>query len=291
MATIHITRGTASQGTFSEEEVRDGLRTGRFIPTDLGWKEGMATWEPLSKWTEFATSAPPPSAPGSIVAPLVTPAGADTPAARTGLPWENRQGKPMFTAFIETLQMVLSRPSVAFTAMRREGGMTEPILYALIGGTFGLVIYFLYNFLFQSFGVFVDRNNPMAHFGIIGIWWIFLLILAPVFIVIGVFINSAIVHVCLMLVGGARQPFETTFRVICFAAGSIGPLMVVPLCGGLIAGVWRIVLECIGLARAHETDTGRAVLAVLLPLVICCGGFFLLVMLGAFGAASLMSHH
>ena len=32
MATIHITRGTTSQGTFSEEEVREGLRTGRFIP-------------------------------------------------------------------------------------------------------------------------------------------------------------------------------------------------------------------------------------------------------------------
>lgn len=291
MATIHITRGTTSQGTFSEEEVREGLRTGRFILTDLGWKEGMPTWEPLSRWPEFATGAPPPSEASAIIPPAVIAPAADTPAARSGLPWENRQGRPIFSAFIETLQMVLSRPTVAFTAMRREGGLTDPLLYVLIGGTFGLLIYFLYNFLFQSLGVFVDRSNPMTHLGILGIWWIFLLILAPVFIVIGVFINAAIVHLCLMLVGGAKQSFETTFRVICFAAGSVGPLLVVPFCGGLIAGVWRIVLECIGLARAHETDTGRAVLAVLLPLVICCGGVFLLIMLGAFGAASLMSNH
>jgi hypothetical protein len=291
MATIHITRGTTSQGTFSEEEVREGLRTGRFTSTDLGWKEGMATWEPLSRWPEFATGAPPPSEPKSTIAPTIVGPAADTPAPRSGLPWESRQGRPFFNAFIETLQMVLSRPAVAFTAMRREGGLTDPLLYVLIGGTFGLLVYFLYNFLFQSFGVFANRSNPMAHFGILGIGWIFLLILAPVFIVVGVFINAAIVHLCLMLVGGAKQSFETTFRVICFAAGSVGPLLVVPLCGGLIAGVWRIVLECIGLARAHETDTGRAVLAVFLPLVICCGAGFLLIMLGAFGAASLMSNH
>jgi hypothetical protein len=289
MATIHITRGTTSLGTFSEEEVKEGLRTGRFISNDLGWKEGMSTWEPLSKWPEFSAAGATASIPGSTIAPPT--AAATAPAARSGLPWENRQGRPMFTAFIETLQMVLSRPTVAFTTMRREGGLTEPLFYVLIGGTFGLLIYFLYNFLFQSFGVFADRNNPMAHFGIWGIWWIFLFVLAPVFIVIGVFINSAIVHLCLMLVGGAKQPFETTFRVICFAAGSVGPLLVVPFCGGLVAGVWRIVLECIGLARAHETDTGRAVLAVLLPLVICCGAGFLLIMLGAFGAASFMSNH
>jgi hypothetical protein len=41
-------------------------------------------------------------------------------------------------------------------------------------------------------------------------------------------------------------------------------------------GVWAIVCYCIGLARAHETDTGRAVLAVFLPLIVCCGGGLLI---------------
>ena len=75
-----------------------------------------------------------------------------------------------------------------------------------------------------------------------------------------------------MIFGGANQPFETTFRVFAFTQGSAGPLQIIPLCGGLISGVWAIVCYCIGLARAHETDTGRAVLAVFLPLIVCCGG-------------------
>jgi len=56
---IHVNRGATSLGVFSEEEIREGLRTGRFAPTDIGWREGMATWQPLSQFTEFAGAAGP----------------------------------------------------------------------------------------------------------------------------------------------------------------------------------------------------------------------------------------
>ena len=174
--------------------------------------------------------------------------------------------------------MVLTRPVAAFTAMKREGGLGEPLLYAIIGGTFGAVFAITYNFVLRSFALFGERQDVMAHvFG--GFGWIFLLVLTPLFVVIGMFVVSAILHVCLMIVGGAKQSFETTFRVVCFAEGSASPLLVIPFCGGVITGIWKIVLYCIGLARAHETETGRAVIAVLLPLIVCCGGCLLLIFL------------
>jgi hypothetical protein len=291
MAMIHVNRGATNLGAFPEEQVRDGIRAGRFLPTDLGWKEGMASWHPLSQFAEFAgdfaaspaPSAPPPQTP--TVPATTAPSAGSTSAPRSGLPWDERHSKGLFQSFIETLQMVLTRPSEAFTAMRREGGLGEPLLYAIIGGSFGLVFYFIYQLAFQSLGMFANRPNPLAHLVGAGIGGVILIIFVPVLVAIGVFINAAILHVCLMIVGGAKQPFETTFRVICFASGSVFPLMVVPLCGGVIAGIWDIVLRCIGLARAHETDTGRAVLAVLLPVIVCCcGGFLCIMMLGGFGA-------
>jgi hypothetical protein len=96
-----------------------------------------------------------------------------------------------------------------------------------------------------------------------------------------------------MIVGGANKPFEATFRVLAFSQGSTGPLQIIPLCGGLIAGVWALVVNCIGLARAHETSTGRATLAVLLPVIVCCGGGLLLLFLFMFGALGAWSgsHH
>ncbi len=273
MAMIHVNRGATSLGVFSEEEVREGLRTGRFAPSDIGWREGMAAWQPLSQFPELVTAAPaaPP-------AQISTGATSEAAAPRSGLPWDERQTKGLFNAFIETLQMVLGKPVVAFTAMKREGGLGEPLLYAIIGGTFGGVFAVTYNFALRSFGSFGDSHGAMEHlFG--GIGWIFLLVLTPLFVAIGMFVVSAILHVCLMIVKGAKQSFETTFRVVCFAEGSASPLLVIPFCGGVITGIWKIVLYCIGLTHAHETDTGRVVIAVLLPLIVCCGGCLLLIFL------------
>jgi len=273
MAMIHVNRGATSLGAFSEEEVREGLRNGRFAPSDIGWREGMASWQPLSQFPELAATAPAAPPPQTGATLISEPA-----APRSGLPWDERQTKGLFNAFIETLQMVLGKPVVAFTAMKREGGLGEPLLYAVIGGTFGGVFAVTYNFALRSFGSFGDRHGAMEHlFG--GIGWIFLLILTPLFVAIGMFVVSAILHVCLMIVKGAKQSFETTLRVVCFAEGSVSPLLVIPFCGGVITGIWKIVLYCIGLARAHETETVRAVIAVLLPLIVCCGGCLLLIFL------------
>lgn len=279
---IHVNRGATSLGEFSEDEVREGLRTGRFTPTDIAWREGMANWQPLSEFPQLGAAAPtaPPAQVGAVATLQAAP--------RSGLPWDERQTKGLLNAFIETLQMVLSMPVAAFTAMKREGGLGEPLLYAMIGGTFGGVFAITYNFALRSFAPFGDRHGALAHV-FDGLGWIFLLLLTPLFVVIGMFVASAILHVCLMIVGGAKQSFETTFRVVCFAEGSVSPLLVIPFCGGLITGIWKVVLYCIGLARAHETDTGRAVIAVLLPVIVCCGVLLLLIF-GVLGIWSASQH-
>jgi hypothetical protein len=285
MAMIHVNRGTTSLGVFSEQEIREGLSAGRFAPTDIGWREGMATWQPLSQFPEFGGAAAPAVPP---VQPDAAPTST-TVAGRTGLPWEHRQERGFFNAFIETLTMVLTRPAEAFSVMKREGGLGEPLIYALIGGCLGGIVSALFSLGFQSIGLFTDKNNSLAAMTGMGIGF-GSIILVPLVIVIFLFIWSGLAHLCLMICGGANQSFETTFRVFAFTQGSAGPLQIIPLCGGLISGIWAIVCNCIGLARAQETDTGRAVLAVLSPLIVCCGFVFvILFMFGALGAWA--SHH
>jgi hypothetical protein len=286
MAMIHVNRGATSLGVFSEEEVREGLRTGRFVSTDIGWREGMASWQPLSQFTELGAAAP-----GAPPAQITAPSISEAAAQRSGLPWEHRQERGFFNAFVETLVMVLTKPGEAFAIMKREGGLGEPLIYALIGGCLGGIVSLLFSMGLQSVGFFADRHDMFGAMAGMGAGSAAFIVLIPLFVVIGLFIGSAIVHLCLMIVGGANQSFETTFRVLAFSQGSTGPLQMIPVCGGLISGVWALVCSCIGLARAHDTDTGRAVLAVFLPLIVCCGGLmlilFMLFGLGAWGA----SHH
>jgi len=191
---IHVNRGTTSLGVFSEQEIREGLSSGRFAPTDIGWREGMATWQPLSQFPEFggaAAPAVPPLQPGAI------PASA-TVAGRTGLPWEHRQERSFFNAFIDTLSMVLTRPAEAFSVMKREGGLSEPLIYALIGGSVGGIVSALFSLGFQSIGLFADKNNSLAGMAGIGIGSVAMIILLPLFIAIFLFIWSALAHLCLM---------------------------------------------------------------------------------------------
>jgi hypothetical protein len=174
--------------------------------------------------------------------------------------------------------------------MKREGGLGEPLIYALIGGCLGGIVSALFSLGLQSIGLFADKNNSLAAMTGMGIGSA-AIILVPLGVVIILFIWSGLAHLCLMIFGGANKPFETTFRVFAFSEGSAGPLQIIPLCGGLISGIWAIVCNCIGLARAQETDTGRAVLAVFSPLIVCCGGLFvILFMFGAMGAWT-ASHH
>jgi len=286
MAMIHVNRGATSLGAFPEEEVREGLRTGRFASTDLGWREGMPSWKTLSQFSEFAAAAP--TAPPPQIGATST---SETVAPRSGLPWEHRQERGFANAFIETLAMVLTKPDQAFRTMKTEGGLAEPLIYALIGGCVGGIVSLLLSLGLQSMGVFAGQRDSFAALAGLGIGSFALIILVPLFIVIALFIGAAIVHLCLMIVGGANKSFEATFRVLAFSHGSTGPLQIIPVCGGLISAVWALVVNCIGLARAHETTTGRAVLAVFLPLLVCCGaGILLAMMFGVLGAWSASQH-
>ncbi|PZR70542.1 MAG: hypothetical protein DLM73_17555 [Chthoniobacterales bacterium] len=273
MPTIHVARDGAKLGSFSLEEIREGLRTGRFLPTDLGWQNGMADWRPLSEFAIEQSAA------------AAAPLAASTSAAAIGLPWEHREQLGFFKAFFETVSLLLTKPVEAFAMMKPEGGMTDPMLFALIGGSAGMIVNVLFQVLFQSFTAFGGGSRSVI--GMFGMGWVVgYIVMMPVLLALGIFIGSGILHVCLMIVGGANRPFETTLRVVCFSCGAAYLFSMIPICGGLITAVYSIVLEIIGVSRAHETATGKAVMAVFLPLVVCCGVFLLFgILIGGFGAS------
>jgi hypothetical protein len=301
MAMIHVSRGATSLGAFPEEEVREGLRTGRFVSTDLGWREGMPSWKPLSDFPDLAgvaprpAEAPPPQAPApSMIAPVPgSTIGASV--ARAGLPWEHREELGFVNAFVQTVGIVLTRPSEAFTIMRTEGGLGDPLLFGVIGGSIGAIVWILVSATLHSLGWFAAASQQsslenLMGASLTGTMLAFRIILTPILIVIGLFVWTALVHICLMLLGGANKTFETTFRALSFAYGATALLAVIPCCGGLIALIWGLIADCIGMSRSHETDTGRAVMAVILPLIVCCGGIFLLCLVLGVGIGALMQH-
>ncbi|HVF70715.1 MAG TPA: YIP1 family protein [Chthoniobacterales bacterium] len=277
MPTIHVARDGAKLGEFTLDQITAGLQTGQFRVTDLGWQSGMSDWRPLGEFV-------PTTAPGTAL----TPAIATASAAGAGLPWERRSELGFMKAWFETVSLLIAKPSEAFTMMRPEGGFTDPFFFGMIGGCLGSLVSLVFQGVLQSIPGFNSRNPLLDYLGV-GSWTMILInaVMMPIFIVLGLFIGSGVLHLCLMLVGGANRSFETTFRVVCYTAGSANLFSMIPGCGGIIAAVYNIVLECIGLTRAHPTTTGKALMAIFLPLLLCCVVCLVLgIAVGGFGAFS-----
>jgi hypothetical protein len=165
--------------------------------------------------------------------------------------------------------------------MPTAGGIGSPLLYAIVVGWIGIAIAVVWNMLFQGMWIpFMGAGEEAAVMaGFTAAWAVGMIIVAPILVIVGVFIGAAILHLMLMIVGGANNGFEATVRVVCYAqtAQLAG---IVPFCGGLISLVWAIILYVLGLAAAHRTTQGKAVLAVVLPVVLCCAFMVAMMLMG-----------
>lgn len=184
----------------------------------------------------------------------------DEAPQRLGPPWEQPERGNVLQRAWQTLALVVSQPKAFFADMRLRGGLLPPLLfYALVFAPSYLLSLFISLPVDMAMGTTMGESLLAAGFA---------LVLLPFLIPIGLFISAGITHLCLMLLGGANQGFEATFRVNGYAYGGLAWTMVIPVCGGLVFLVWGIVLEIIGLADAHRVSTGKAAAAVLIPLAI-----------------------
>ena len=269
---IHLNRKGQSLGQFYPPEVRSGFREGKFLATDLAWQDGMPMWKPLGEVID--TIAPGDS---TDRPPSLPEAGA--PA------WECRGETGAVAALLETVRSVLLEPSATFARMMPAAGYTAPLVFFVILQMVGIVATEFYNGLLRVLvmpRMVLSEENAAAVASMLGstfgsVLWI---VIAPVFLVCFVFVGAAILHVCLMLVGGAKRPFEATFRVYAYVSGSIALFNLVPCCGWVIGFVWGLVAEIIGLAEVHGISRGRAAVAVLLPVFLCCGLIALMALAG-----------
>jgi len=193
-------------------------------------------------------------------------------AERTGPPWE-REGKSI-KSFFSTVKLLFTALTFFFSNMRREGGLGAPLLFGLLGGMIGATFNLLLQFGLQGALMFVTGNfnrglGPGEGLLIFGIFAAIGIIVMPIFLILGMFFNAAITHLMLLLLGGARFPFETTFRVVAYCAGGTSILLLIPFCGQYAQGIVQIVFTIFGIWKAHEISGGKATAAVLLPIGLC----------------------
>lgn len=234
--------------------------------------------DPASMQPPTPPPTPPPGPPGGA-------------AVAAGLPWENRGGGDFFSALLDTIKMLVTAPGEAYSRAAEKGDYGNPLLFAIIVGWVMTVVNQIWSVLFQgaTMGMMQGMMPPEMRdqmgaamtgggFGIV-----LNILAAPVIIAVAIFIWSGIIHLFLMLVGGAKGSaagYEGSFRAVCYS--EVATLAyIVPIVGGLIAAIWALVLQIIGLSKLHRTSTGKAAAAVLIPIGLCCVCLIVTVMLFA----------
>jgi len=195
--------------------------------------------------------------------------------------WEDPSTRWTIKGLLSSLKDVLFAPTHFFRTMNVAGGITDPMLFALITGMVSWMIYYFWLIVLHD-----PLSSYIPHTGASGLdvfqgsGLVAAAVFTPFVLIASLFIWSGILHVLLMMVRGAKNGFEATFRVVSYSIGAYVFLMV-PFCGAVISGIWTMVLAIIGLKEAHGTTGGKASFAVLFPLIMCCAIvmlFFLLVL-------------
>jgi hypothetical protein len=219
------------------------------------------------------TPPPPPQSPytpPSAIGPPVPPQG------ESRLPWEERNRLGVLEALIQTLRLLVTDPSNAFSRLRRDGDITSPILFGIIFGWLSVFFAQIWQLMLGS--AFSSVSGRLEGFEYLGqqpggvAAVLVTLVITPIFVVIAMFLGAGLYHLCLMVVGATESSptgFEGTLKVYAYSQIA-GLATVLPLLGSFVYVIWAIVLAVIGYSTVHRTTTGKALIAVLIPLLLCC---------------------
>jgi hypothetical protein len=140
--------------------------------------------------------------------------------------------------------------------------------YAIIAAVYSALFALMFTFAGSLFGSMMGFGNLGMMMGVgagIGaavVFFVMFMILA----IAGAFIGGAILHIFVYIAGG-RKGIVQTIKAGMY--GSTPSLLLgwIPLVS-IIAAIWSLIVEIIGIRQLHELTTGRAVLAVFIPIII-----------------------
>jgi len=165
--------------------------------------------------------------------------------------------------FLEKVQGFLTEPSKAFDVAKGEN-LNETIkYYVIIAAVYSVLLTVSWAFMGSLIGSMMGTYGRMLMGGGAGLVGA---ISTFVSLIIGAFIGGAILHIFVYIVGG-RKGIERTIKAVMYASTPGLLLGWIPFIG-FFAWIWSLIVEILGIRQLHELTTGRAVLAVLIPIII-----------------------
>ncbi len=226
----------------------------------------------------------PPGGGGFAPPPAGYPPGYTPPTAAGAVAWEDAS-KGLVGGGWETFKEACFNPRAFFAAAAQNDNPWPAITFGMAtGGVAGLIYGIFTSLIYVAVGGMMasmfrgipgmGSGSPGAMMGVMGAMGVFAIVAYPILFalsaLIGPWISGGIYHLMLMMLGGATRPYTNTVRIVGYSNAST-MWMIIPGVGSLISLGFHLVLTVIGLDETHKCGVGKAVGAVLLPIVLICG--------------------
>jgi len=203
-------------------------------------------------------TTPCPSCGESVAVPLDPPPHP--------IPWEDGR-LSVFKRWWRTFDRAIFSPVSFFRSIPYEGGHRKPLRF--------VVFYFIlfWGLMAVAIPLYMIRSGrpDRAWFGIV-----FSLVMAPLasgVVVALLYLQTAIDHVCLRILGG-KGSFEATLRVVAYSYPTT-LARTIPVVGKFVHLAWSLLCFTCGFAAAHRISKTRAFIAGFLGTALAFGLFVL----------------
>ncbi len=185
-------------------------------------------------------------------------------------PWEQRASLGLVNALIKTIQLALFRPNNFFSRMRvdnTDGALSYYWINAAVGGFFGV----FWQIIFSVLGIAISPGSRLNEGISSPIFYILIALAGAIFAPVGLYLSALLIHLGTLIFKCSNNGFNATFRSVAYASSSAW-FNIIPVCGGVIAGVWSLIIVVVGITNTQRTSAGKAVASVLVPPLIltCC---------------------
>lgn len=196
--------------------------------------------------------------------------------AKDGLPlpaaWERRDEIGVVRGFFGTVREVLLTPTLFFRTPALEDDAVGGFEHGMVAfgvGQIAILLQALAMVLIGGGALVISTEVPAlaALFGGYGCMLVALvptmMVHVPVTTLASVGMAAVAIHGTLWALGAAKAPFYAgTVRATSYSFAT-HVLFVVPVVGPIVALVWTLVIETIGVREVHRTGTATAAVAVL----------------------------
>ena len=224
--------------------------------------------------------------------PGYRPDGGAMPLAG-GVPWESPHGG-LFGRWWETITAANFKGRELFSAVGQNDDAMSACLFSMTtGAVMGALIGLLYLLLLALWSTAMLAILGSVGIGKVGgavagmgiglglLFWIGAVIFYAVAGFISPWVVGGLHHLVLMMVGGVGQgkEYSHSVRVNAYAGAASLLFVPIPFLGGLVALVFNIINHVTGYDQVHRCGGGKAFLAWVSPVFICCCCYLALFMM------------